>query len=105
MRWTLIHGDTNMKLILLAVVALLPLSIAYGAPEDAESVKACVMCRDQMKKEIEACKSQPVGDARDLCRANAQIQAERCAKEQVGTCNLDLLMEAPSKSAPGKSSS
>jgi hypothetical protein len=86
-----------MKDVLLVVAALLFSAAAYAAPEDAQAAPGCVMCRDELKKELEACKSQSAGDARDLCRAGARSKAEECAKHN-GFCNVDLLMEPSPKS-------
>ena len=96
MRWTV-----PMRIILLAT-ALLFTGSAPGAPhEDAQMVTPCVMCRDQLKKDLEDCKAHDVGDARDVCRAGAQRKAKKCADDQgPAACNVDLLMDAPKD--PGK---
>lgn len=40
-----------------------------------------------------------------MYRARAHNKAKDCGKEKVGQCNLDLIMEPPTKSEPMKSSS
>lgn len=80
-----------MKQLLIVVAALL--FSASGSAGD------CTLCRDQLKKALEACKAQPAGSARDLCRVDAQQKAKTCEGNK--TCNLDQLIDPP-KPEPAK---
>lgn len=87
-----------MKHVLFAAIALFAASPLFAAP-------TCLECRDQLKKAMESCKSEPAGENRDICRAGAQKRAKECEGEKAGVCNLDLLMDAPDKPAAEKTKS
>lgn len=65
----------------------------------------CTLCRDDLKKTLEVCKSESAGAAQDVCREDAHRQAKACEEQQkAGGCNLDLLMDQKGKDAKaGKS--
>ena len=56
----------------------------------------CVLCRDELKKELEVCKSEPAGASQGVCRENAFRNAKKC-EEKEGVCNFDLLMDPAKK--------
>ena len=87
-----------MKHVLFAAVALLISTTVLAAPN-------CLECRDQLKKAMESCKSEPAGENREMCRAGAQKRAEECEGDKAGVCNLDLLMDVPKKPEQEKTKS
>jgi hypothetical protein len=73
----------------IAAIILLSCTVpAFAAPD-------CVLCRDELKKELEVCKSEPAEASQGVCRESAARNAKKC-EEKEGVCNFDLLM-APAK--------
>lgn len=81
-----------MHRVILAAVGLLFSAAAFPAPD-------CALCRDELTKTLEVCKSEPTGAAHDVCREDAFRKAKSCEDEKGSACNLDLLMESPKKSS------
>ena len=85
-------------LMRIAAIILLSCTVpALAAPD-------CVLCRDELKKELEVCKLEPAGASQEVCRENAFRNAKKC-DEKEGVCNFDLLMDPvkkPSEPAASK---
>ena len=74
----------------IAAIILLSCTVpALAAPD-------CVLCRDELKKELEACKSEPAKASKGVCRESATRNAKKC-EEKEGVCNFDLLMDPAKK--------
>jgi hypothetical protein len=76
--------------VLSALAIVLAIDPSWAAPD-------CVLCRDQLKKTLEVCKSEPAGANEAVCREDAFREAKKCEKDNGGVCNFDLLMESPNK--------
>lgn len=76
--------------IRIAAIILLSFTVpALAAPD-------CVLCRDELKKKLEVCKSKPSEASLAVCRENAFRIAKKC-EEKEGVCNFDLLMDPAKK--------
>ena len=78
-----------MPMRLVAIILLTCTVPALAAPD-------CVLCRDALKKELEVCKSEPVGASQGVCRETAFRNAKKC-EDKEGVCNFDLLMDPAKK--------
>lgn len=77
-------------LMRIAAIILLSCTVpALAAPD-------CVLCHDELKKELEVCKAEPAGPAQAVCRETAFRNAKKC-EEKEGVCNFDLLMDPAKK--------
>ena len=74
-----------MSMRIAAIILLLCTAPALAAPD-------CVMCRDELKKELEVCKLESTEASRGVCRENASRNAKKC-EEKEGECNFDLLID------------
>jgi hypothetical protein len=74
----------------IAAIILLSCTVpALAAPD-------CVLCRNELKKELEVCKLEPAGASQGVCREKAFRNAKKC-EEKEGVCNFDLLMDPAKK--------
>lgn len=76
--------------IRIAAIILLSCTVpALAAPD-------CVLCRDELKKELEVCKLESVEASLGVCREKAFRNAKKC-EEKEGVCNFDLLVDPAKK--------
>lgn len=79
--------------MLMRIAAIILLSCTVPALAAAPH---CVLCRDELKKELEVCKLEPAVASQEVCRENAFRNAKKC-DEKEGVCNFDLLMDPAKK--------
>ena len=78
-----------MPIRIAAIILLSCTAPALAAPD-------CVLCRDELKKELEVCKLEPAEASLGVCREKAFRNAKKC-EEKEGVCNFDLLMDPAQK--------
>jgi hypothetical protein len=78
------------RMLLLAALVL-PFGTAIAVTPD------CAVCRDQLGKALEHCKTEPAGAAQEVCREAAVRDARACEKNQDTPCEFDLLLDPPQK--------